>query len=482
VPGDSSSFGDITVSGGTRVAADALRTAHTMLAAAGSTFGGLADALHPVLVAGGATDAARLAHVAAEGIHDAASRAKRLATEVLEAADGYEHAERDTDSRIMDLSTLAGWAFGRLIPWASILGALSLPELLAVAVPGFIVGSVVAGSPGAFLRDVVRVAGSKVNVLRDPRIVALLRFAVSAADDAMLGAAGLPLHTTAELDDRGTGWFGLRGGARVVVGAGHLLGLLDDSPVRVRRVDAGVAEPPATFADLAARIPPSTTDGPQVRVERYTDAGGAKPTYVVYVGGTVDTSPKATDEPFDITSDLAGVAQLDPASVRATEQAMHDAGIAAGDTVIPVGYSQGGIVATALATSGRYETPALVTFGSPTAGIDVAPGTVDVAVEHTDDLVPALGGIPRAGDEHGGDRILVTRQTFDGPVPPQGSPIAAHRMSEYSITAQQMDAAGDQRLTAALAALPTGNTGTAGLYRAQRIHPAAATEQPQCAP
>src|SRR6185437_8434036 len=162
------------------------------------------------------------------------------------------------------------------------------------------------------------------------------------------------------------------------------------------------------------------------------------PAYIVYVGGTVDPSPVSGEEPFDMTSDLVGIAKLDSASLRATEQAMREAGIRPGDTVIPVGYSQGGIVATSIAVSGEYSTPALVTFGSPTAGIDVPSTTVDVAVEHTDDLVPALGGIPLAADRNGGDRIVVTRQTFSGEVPQGSSPIDAHLMKEYAITARTM--------------------------------------------
>ncbi|QDZ15420.1 hypothetical protein [Humibacter ginsenosidimutans] len=482
----STSSGDITVSGGTQVASDALTAAHDRLATVAAAFRDLADELRPVVALTGPTDAVRLAHVAAEGIQQAASDSKRLAAELLEAARSYNKAERDANSNLMDLSTYAGWAFGAFWPVAAALGALSLPQLIVTLVPAFVAGSVAAGSPGALFGDLGSGAARKANLLRDPRMVFLLRFAVSAADDAMLGAAGLPLPMAAKLDDRGTSLFGLRGGARVVVGAGRMFGLLDDSPVRVHRTDAGVVAPPSTFAALADRVPPSVAGAPQVRVERFGGTEGAKPTYIVYVGGTVDTSPKATNEPFDISSDLSSVAGLDTASVHAVQRAMHDAGIADGDTVIPVGYSQGGIVATQLATCGRYDVPTLVTFGSPTGGVDVTSSTVDVAVEHTDDLVPALGGFARGADDGGSDRILVTRQTYDGPVP-TGSPIAAHSMVEYTITAQQMDASGDPRLAAALHALPTDEAGTAGLYRGDRVQqvpapPQVPTPAPQSSP
>jgi hypothetical protein len=483
---------DITISGGsTEVASEALLSARAVLASLGHELDELAHALRPVLALGpaavggprgvpdGALDAVRLAHHAATGIRTAASHSKRLASDLAEAAGNYDDADRDSDASIADLSTLAGWSFGRLAPLAALFGALALPQLLATLAAALGIGSVVAGSPQAFLRNLRKAAGAKASALRDPRVVSLIRFAVTAADDAMLGAAGAPLLLTAAVDDRGTGAFGLRGATSIVVGAGRAVGVLHETPVRVERTSTSGVAPPTGFAELASRIPPTHADSPQVRVERYAGESG-QATYLVYVGGTVDTSPVAGDEPFDLTSDLVGVAQLDPASVRATEQAMREAGIRPGDTVIPVGYSQGGIVATSIAVSGDYQVPALVTFGSPTGGVDIPSSTVDVAVEHTDDLVPALGGIPLAADRGGGDRIVVTRQTFSGDVPPDSSPIDAHLMKEYATTAQQMDATSDPRLSAALATLPSGAAGSAELYRGIRMQ--ASPPAPACAP
>ena len=471
----------ITISGGsTEVVSDALLAANAVLGSLSVTLDELAHELRPALALGAALppgttlvsiavqDAARLTHVAATDIRAAASNSKRLARALLEAADQYDDADRNADARIADLSTVVGWAFGRLAPLAALAVMLALPQLLVTLGAAFNIGSIVAGSPQSFLKNLGHAAGSKASLLRDPRVVSAIRFAVSAADDGMLGAIGLPLPLAALADDRGTRAFGLRGGSSVVVGAGRAVGAFKEAPVMVQRTSSGPVAPPSGFADLASRIPPSRSDSSQVRVERYS-GGDGKPAYVVYVGGTVDTSPVAGREPFDITSDLVGVAGLDPASLRATEQAMREAGVRPGDTVIPVGYSQGGIVATSIATSGDYDIPALVTFGSPTAGVDVASSTVDVAVEHTDDLVPALGGIPLAGDRGGGDRIVVTRQTYSGEVPAGSSPIDAHLMSEYAVTAQKMDAAQDPRLAAALSTLPTGGSGHAELFRGDRV-------------
>ena len=64
---------------------------------------------------------------------------------------------------------------------------------------------------------------------------------------------------------------------------------------------------------------------------------------------------------------------------------------------------------------------------------------------------------------------MVTRQTYSGEVPAGSSPIDAHLMSEYAVTAQKMDAAQDPRLAAALSTLPTGGSGQAELFRGDRV-------------
>ncbi|MHA7984862.1 hypothetical protein ACX9R5_03570 [Rathayibacter sp. CAU 1779] len=487
---------DITISGGgTRVATEALYAARDSLVALSGVFGELSHSLRPATAvttsapgpdaaasggvgagAASAADAARLAYEAVASIRYAASQSTGLARSLGEAAASYDAAEAGARSG-MDLlrdpaflnalSTLSGWALGQLAPFAVALGIVTGPTLVAALAAAFGAGSLADGSPSGFLGRLEHLLGSKASLLRDPRMVALVRYAVSSTDDAILGAAGAPLSAIALAGDQGTGAFGIHGAARVIVGAGSTLGLLRETPVRVDRVSAGTVTPPSDYTDLVRRIPSATSDGPQVRIERYAGSDG-DPVYLVYVGGTVDWDPVTGDQPFDVTSDLTGVAQLDPASLRATQEAMREAGIQRGDTVIPVGYSQGGIIATDLATSGEYITPTLVTFGSPTGGVAVPAGVTDIAVEHTDDLVPALGGLPSGTGNDAGDRVLITRQTFDREIPSGSSPADAHRISEYAITAQQMDATTDLRLAAGLAALPTGSAGEAGLYRGVR--------------
>ncbi|GAB3397796.1 hypothetical protein GCM10027568_33920 [Humibacter soli] len=464
---------DIVISGGgsTQVAPDLLLGAERGLVGLAAVLSELIGELAPAQGLMEVPDTARLVGAAVSRIDAAYAQSQRLSGGLRDAAERYGSAERASNSFLTRLSEVAGWALGGLAPIALLVGLSALPGILSAAVTMLGVSTIATGSPQAFLRDVGGLMKGRSGILRDPRMVALIRLAVSAADNALLGAAGVPLPVARLLDDRLTGLFGLHGAATTVVAGASVLGSFRESPVHVERSDALRTAPPASYEDLARRIPPTRVDAPQVRVERYLaadDSGGGKPVFLVYVGGTVDTSTIADDEPFDLTSDLTGIAGLGSGSLTATESAMEQAGVQRGDTVIPVGYSQGGIVATSIATSGRYDVPTLVTFGSPTGGVDVPSSTADVAVEHTDDLVPALGGEPREFGNGGGDRVVVTRQTYDGEIPAGSSPSDAHRLSEYATTARRMDASTDPRLASALAALPIGADGDVGLYRGIR--------------
>ncbi len=235
---------------------------------------------------------------------------------------------------------------------------------------------------------------------------------------------------------------------------------------------AGASETPAApapggFADLARRVPSAGPGLPQVRVERYELPDG-ETHWIVYSAGTIDWGVVAGAEPWDDTSNLVGVAGATAGSTRATLAALAQEGWRPGEAVLPVGHSQGGIVATGITTSGVAPVPMLVTFGSPTAGAPVPKGVTDVAVEHTDDVVPVLGGSPRPLRQ---DTRLLVREA--GPDAGAGPSVAsAHAMSGYLATAGRMDASSDRRLVAARAQLHAftgGRPAEVTLWRGERV-------------
>jgi len=461
---------DITISGGgsTAVATDGMLEAGRRLTQLDAHLAALRDGLGhaPPAPTAWRFDAATDLAIAHDAVEQARVLAERLARELHEAAERYGAAERRAADALESQGALFGYLAGMLAP-------MLIADLLAAlpAISGFLLGaSVVAGSPDAVVAAMRRLAMTHRGALRDPRVVEAVRQIVSAADDGILGAAHVPYPIARALDDGSTGLFGLHGAAGLIVALAPGAAL-SATPVRVTGSTVGGAPPPTGFADLAARIPPSTAGAPQVRIERY-DTDGGRPSWIVYVGGTVDTGFTPDGEPWDDTSNLRGVAQLDPASLRATRQAMAQAGIRPGDTVLPVGYSQGGIVATSLVASADVDAGGLVTFGSPTGGVSLPPGLCDVAVEHRDDIIPALGGDPVRADDGGLQRIVVRRTSYDGALPVDQSPIQAHLMSNYSETAGQMDASVDPRLQsmrARIAQLTAGSPAQVSLWRGERV-------------
>ncbi len=199
---------------------------------------------------------------------------------------------------------------------------------------------------------------------------------------------------------------------------------------------------------------------------------------MIYLSGTIDPTIVATVEPWDDTSNLHGIAGADAGSVRAAMEALRIAGAQPGDPILPVGYSQGGIAATSIAVSGAYDTRGLVTFGSPTGQIPVPDGVRAVSVEHTDDLIPALGGLPLAAGKGGLDRLVVRQSSGASSSDPR--PLAAHDITGYGATGAQMDSSSDPRLVEARGSLEefTGDSeAEVTFYRADRAPQAIAPDR-----
>ncbi|POH66294.1 hypothetical protein C3B61_09310 [Cryobacterium zongtaii] len=222
--------------------------------------------------------------------------------------------------------------------------------------------------------------------------------------------------------------------------------------------------PPAGFADLADRIP-TEDDGGQVRIERYGDA--AHPSWLVFIGGTVEWSPTGSSEPWDMASNVAAVADQEAGSYRAVLQAMQAAGVQPGDPVVPVAHSQGGLIANQLVSRGDINAVGLVTFGAPETDLPLPEGLPAIAVEHEDDLVPALGST--SDEDH---RLYVRRELFAGREVPADKVMPAHQLVGYRETARLVDGSPEPRLVAFRAQLDgiVGESpGQQSVWRAERV-------------
>jgi hypothetical protein len=395
---------------------------------------------------------------ARDAVRAAAELTGRTEADLRQAVAAYAVAEDEQRAQAIRLGGLFGILWG---PALRMILLSVLPGVLLARAAGI-------GADDLPLAPLRRWFLEHPEVITDPAFVEGVRATAMSIDDAAGSAAGWPPGVASELAAR-YGFTGIEAAAAVTVIAGRPLGLFRETPVSVERVETTQgASPPSGSVERLARVP----EGDQVRIERY-DAPGEPSRFVVYIGPTETFSPVATDEPWDLTSNVTGVAGLDAGSLRATELAMHDAGIRSDDEVQFIGFSQGGLLATRLAASGEWNATGLETYGAPAGGIALPDGLAGMAVRNTDDFIPALGG-PQL-DHH---LLQVERRAFaEGSTIPTTEPVPAHQREAYVATATVVDAARSDAVRAQIAAMDAftsdyadrdGSSITVTTYRAER--------------
>lgn len=330
------------------------------------------------------------------------------------------------------------------------------------------------GMAALLLPDRLGPAQGGAKLLADPGSLLLLRAGISSADDylALFGgaAAGPPPRSQAAVvgDDpyrvaeSARIMLALLGGAAVPVA---LRG--SETPVAIQQAHRRPIAAPASIGELLARIPPSAPGAPQLRIERYPEPGGAS-RWLVYLAGTVEVRTGRSTEPWDMISNLAALAHTDAGSLRAARAAMREAGVRPGDAVGYIGYSQGGLLAMRLAQEGAAgtlpaRTAGVITVGAPAGQLALDHGVPVLALEHADDLVPALGGLP--GD-HGPRRATLSARAIPAGV--EAPMLSAHHLDRYQATLAAWSARGSPGAPAGLAeafGLAPASSGAAEAWR-----------------
>lgn len=391
------------------------------------------------------------------------SKLEQLSAALELSAERYGEAEDALGRLGQQVAAGAGYLFG-----------LALPTIALVLLPAAVGLAGGAASGFALLSaDTRRALGAALPVwfrrnsqaLSTPGVVEAVRLSVMSADDVGAGVLRVPPDLAHLIGDEGLGLVGLGTSASVAVGVAGRFGALRETGVSVERAAPAAASPAVTFAERASRIPEGEA---QVRIDRYRSAGEAD-RFEVYIGGTRDFSAVAGTEPWDMTSNVAGIAGQDAGSYRAVQEAMAAAGVSADSPVVFTGYSQGGLVAAQLAASGAYNADGLFTLGAPAAQVPVPASVPWLAVEHTDDIVPALGGTWASADP-----VLARREFFAGTPVDTSVAFPAHQLSAYRQTAALVDASGETRVERTLGALnaaESGSTVESTLYTATRVTP-----------
>lgn len=372
-----------------------------------------------------------------------------LSQRILLAAELYERAEALSRAVVDAAGASVANSLGRSIP-------------LTVALLG----------PAAGIAALVALAGD-APTLSDPRIQELIRVTVENADDFALGLLGLPPVPGADGSSL-VSW--------ALAGAG-LVGLIPSDSFRVASAAVpleGRDAPPSGLQELVAAIPPSVDGGPQARITSYVGAHGEQ-LFEVAITGTSNQAYGSTENPFDLAGNLAAYAGIDSQSVSAALAAMEDAGIEPGDAVVFAGYSQGALVAAAIAGTGRFDTKGLVSIGGP-IDAEKLRGELQkqegrsgqaapiIEIQHREDPIVGLQGLAPDGTDS-----TVVFADADALSPLDDDPLAAHSQARYLETAGLADASGDPALDAARSELLGAYEGLeveeVNLYTVERLDP-----------
>lgn len=214
--------------------------------------------------------------------------------------------------------------------------------------------------------------------------------------------------------------------------------------------------PALTMAERITRIPDTETP---IRIETYHLPGGGVHADV-FIAGTDEWGMGSGTSVFDMESNLNLVAGHTALSAVATTHAMRMAGVKPGDSVTFIGHSQGGAVAGRLAESGLYRTAGLLTVGSPTGTIPLHGDYPAMVIEHTNDIVPALGG-----ERLTTQATVVTRNSGHALV----DIVGAHSAESYQQTAALIDRSSAPELATWISRVPAGEGGLVSIFSATRL-------------
>jgi hypothetical protein len=246
---------------------------------------------------------------------------------------------------------------------------------------------------------------------------------------------------------------------------------LKPRPVKALQESSGEISLDASPAGLLARAGEVADAGPG-RIEIIQTTTGGRDAFIVVIPGTQPGNMGGAN-PFDeagVGESLGYGSEYTAAAIRA---ALRQAGAEAGDQVVAVGYSQGGIHAMNLSQDkaflAEYDLKYVLTAGSPVGAITPEPGVSSLHLEHRQDWVPGSEGLPNPDTK---DRVTVTLNGLvRTPAGEDGGLGPGHRLSNYEAGARAVSASPDPSLAASTAALAgaVGAGGTASVTRFQLV-------------
>ncbi|MFE4837031.1 hypothetical protein ACFRAU_20450 [Arthrobacter sp. NPDC056691] len=252
---------------------------------------------------------------------------------------------------------------------------------------------------------------------------------------------------------------------------------LQPRPVRALKEGSADIDLDASPAGLLARAGEVEDAGPG-QIEVIQTTSGGRDAFIVIIPGTQPGNTGGPN-PFDeagIGEALGYGSEYTAGAIRA---ALREAGAEAGDQVVAVGYSQGGIHAMNLSQDkaflAEYNLKYVLTAGSPVGAISPGPGVSSLHLEHRQDWVPGSEGLPNPDTR---DRVTVTLNGLVRTPPGEDAGLGpGHRLTNYEAGARAVAASPDPSLAASTAAL-AGVVGAGGTAKATRFQLVRAPKPP----
>ncbi|WP_167510512.1 hypothetical protein [Paenarthrobacter nitroguajacolicus] len=238
-------------------------------------------------------------------------------------------------------------------------------------------------------------------------------------------------------------------------------------PVSIEKMEEATEDVQPTMAESLRRLERlhALNDG-AIEVIQFDNNGS--PSWMVLIPGTQPQSPSTN--PFDIQGIGEALGYDSEEVVPAVGQALREAGAAAGDPVVAVGHSQGGVHAMNLSQNkaflNEFDLKYVLTAGAPVGDITPEPGIASLHLEHVQDWVPGTDGRMNADTK---ERVTVTLtdelQAPDGEDPGLGP---GHDQENYAAGAELVAASHDESLLASSAAF-AGVVGAGGTAKVTRF-------------
>ncbi|MCD4852876.1 hypothetical protein LN996_18835 [Arthrobacter sp. AK01] len=261
-------------------------------------------------------------------------------------------------------------------------------------------------------------------------------------------------------------WAGSRGVIRGILES-PLRPEMRPRPVSIGKTNESVEYVEPSMGESLRRLERlhARNDG-EIEVIHFDNNGSSS--WMVLIPGTQPSSP--TTNPLDIQGIGEALGYDSEEVVPAVGQALHEAGAAAGDPVVAVGHSQGGVHAMNLSRNkaflNEFDLKYVLTAGAPVGGITAEPGISSLHLEHVQDWVPGADGRINPDTK---DRVTVTLtdevRTPEGEDPGLGP---GHDQGNYAAGAELVEASQDESLAASTSVF-AGVVGAGGMAKVTRF-------------